>query len=81
MPNLFRIGAFRVFFYSAEGDPREPVHVHARSGRREVKLWVDPTVRLASNNGVTKAELKRIEQVVNDRADEIRRAWNDHFAD
>lgn len=33
MPTVFRDGGFRFFFYSNEGDPREPVHVHVeRSG-------------------------------------------------
>jgi hypothetical protein len=27
MPVILRIGSFRFFFYSNEGDPREPVHV------------------------------------------------------
>ncbi|HMK89067.1 MAG TPA: DUF4160 domain-containing protein [Methylocystis sp.] len=28
MPVVFRQGACSFFFYSNEGDPREPMHVH-----------------------------------------------------
>ena len=28
MPIVFRSDGFKFFFYSNEGDPREPLHVH-----------------------------------------------------
>ena len=34
MPVVFRYKGFRFFFYSNEGNPREPVHVHVMGGRR-----------------------------------------------
>ena len=38
MPTVFRIDGFRFFFYSNEGNPREPVHVHVRKAGAEAKL-------------------------------------------
>ena len=38
MPVVFRYKGFRFFFYSNEGIPREPVHVHVRAGGSEAKL-------------------------------------------
>ena len=35
MPTVFRHDAFRFFFYSNEGDPREPIHVHVMQGAGE----------------------------------------------
>ena len=32
MPTLLRIGPYRIFFYSNEGNPLEPPHVHASAG-------------------------------------------------
>lgn len=29
MPQVFRIGSYWVYFWTNEGDPLEPVHVHA----------------------------------------------------
>ena len=37
---MFRYKGFRFFFYSNEGDPREPVHVHARGDGGEAKFWL-----------------------------------------
>jgi hypothetical protein len=31
----FRFGGFRFFFYSNEGDPWEPVHIHVERGDME----------------------------------------------
>ena len=39
MPVVFRHDGFRFFFFSNEGDPREPVHVHVRKSDGEAKLW------------------------------------------
>jgi hypothetical protein len=37
MPAVFRDTGFRFFFYSNEGKPREPLHVHIRAGGHEAK--------------------------------------------
>ena len=34
MPIVFRYHGYKFFFYSNEGDPREPVHIHVRQGAR-----------------------------------------------
>ncbi|CTQ33135.1 DUF4160 domain-containing protein [Jannaschia rubra] len=38
MPTLMRNGPLRVFFYSNEGDPRGPPHVHVIAGGDEAKF-------------------------------------------
>ena len=48
MPTLLREGPYRFFFYSDEGDPREPPHVHVTAGERLAKFWLEP-VALASS--------------------------------
>jgi len=57
MPTIFRHGGYRFFFFSNEGDPREPPHVHVRRGEREAKFWVRPEVvvdeSFGFNAGVT----------------------------
>jgi Domain of unknown function (DUF4160) len=35
MPIVFRARGFRFFFYSNEGSPREPLHIHIEAGDRE----------------------------------------------
>ena len=51
MPVIFRYKGFRFFFYSNEGNPREPVHVHVRSSEGEAKFWMHPVVHLEGSNG------------------------------
>lgn len=33
MPQLIKIGPYIVYFWSNEGYPQEPVHVHVREGK------------------------------------------------
>ncbi len=38
MPVVFRAAGIRFHFFSNEGDPREPVHIHARRADAEAKI-------------------------------------------
>ena len=40
MPVVFRYKGYRFFFFSNEGDPLEPMHIHVRRGEATAKLWV-----------------------------------------
>ena len=40
MPVVFRYKGFRFFFYSNQGQPREPAHVHVRGDGGEAKFWL-----------------------------------------
>ena len=35
MPQIFSIGGYVVYFWSDEGEPKEPVHVHVAQGRAQ----------------------------------------------
>jgi hypothetical protein len=80
MPTFFRYAGFRFFFYSNEGDPREPVHVHVAKEGGEAKFWVTPDVALAGSTGFDARTLRRLSAVVAERKDEIRAAWHEHFS-
>ena len=79
MPVVFRQDGYRFLFYSDEGNPREPVHVHVRRGRDNAKFWLWPEVNLVYNRGFTRSEQRRLTLIVEERRDEIERAWNDFF--
>lgn len=79
MPVVFRDGGFRFFFYSNEGDPREPVHIHVMRDGVEAKFWLYPDTSLAYNRGFNARLLADLLNAVEARRDEIERAWNDHF--
>jgi Domain of unknown function (DUF4160) len=56
------------------------VHVHVQSADGEAKFWLEPAIELARNYGLSTTDLRQVEQSVNEHAQEIRDAWNDHFA-
>lgn len=80
MPVVFRYKSYRFFFYSNEGQPREPVHVHIRSSQGDAKFWLKPATHLASSDGYDAHVLRELTRVVTDNADLIERTWNEHFA-
>lgn len=79
MPVIFRYKGFRFFFYSNEGNPREPMHVHVRSGKDEAKFWLRPVVLLESSNGFDARTLRELAEAVEQNAALIERTWNEHF--
>lgn len=79
MPVVLRYRGYCFFFYSYEGSPREPVHVHVRKGDSEAKFWLRPFVTLSYNYGISAAELVGIVKVVASEREAIERAWHAFF--
>lgn len=79
MPVVLRHKGFKYFFFSNEGNPREPLHIHVRKGERIAKIWIDPSISVAESFKVTSKELKEILAVVQNQQDLIRRSWDEHF--
>ena len=79
MPVVFRYKSFRFFFYSNEGSPREPLHVHVRGQGSEAKFWIRPLVRVAQSDGMDARTLRELAEVVEQNIDLIEREWNEHF--
>lgn len=76
---MFRYRGYRFFFYSNEGSPREPVHVHAIGGGGEAKFWLHPGVRVAVSDGLDARTLRELTRVVEQNAELIERTWHEHF--
>lgn len=79
MPVVFRHKGYRFFFYSNEGDPREPLHIHVRKGEAVAKFWLVPRVSLAESYAMSSAELRELMGVIEKNQDVIERYWNEHF--
>ena len=79
MPLVFRYKGFRFFFYSNEGNPPEPLHIHVRLGSASAKFWLQPELRLADSYGFDAPTLNELAKVVEENADLIERAWHEHF--
>jgi hypothetical protein len=80
MPVIFRHRGFKFFFYSNEGTPREPVHVHVEKDDLEAKFWLFPDVRVAYNDGYDARTLRELLGIVVANKDWIERAWNEFFS-
>lgn len=79
MPVLFRHKGFRFLFYSNEGDPREPPHIHVMKDGIDAKFWLWPDVVVAYNDGFDARTVTQLVRIVETRRTEIESAWNDFF--
>ena len=79
MPTVFRERGFRFFFYSNEGSPREPAHIHVEKDNNEAKFWLTPAVQVAYNDGYDARTLLELLVIVTVNRDLIERAWNEFF--
>jgi hypothetical protein len=76
MPTVLRLGPYRLFFYA--GDRDEPPHVHIERDKNIAKFWLHP-VRLQNSGGFSRAELNRIQKLVDDNREDLLRSWNEYF--
>ena len=79
MPVVFRHRGFRFFFYSNEGSPREPMHVHVDKGNCEAKFWIEPAVSVAYNDGFDARTLRQLLDIIVANGNRIERTWHDYF--
>tara|TARA_B100001989_G_C24482675_1_gene435306 strand:+ start:561 stop:806 length:246 start_codon:yes stop_codon:yes gene_type:complete len=78
-PTVFREGAYRLFFFSNEGNPLEPIHVHIRRDNSLAKFWLEPKIIIAENYGFNSKELKIIERIIKSNEQKIRSKWHQYF--
>lgn len=76
MPTILRVGPYRFYFFSNEG--QEPPHIHVKSGGAQAKFWLNPA-ELAANHRFRAHELNRIEQIVEEHQLEFWEAWHEHL--
>lgn len=80
MPVILRLNGFRFFFYSNEGNPLEPPHIHVFKAGSEAKFWLVPEVQLASNDGFDAKQLRIITQMIIEHCSLLEASWHDYFS-
>ncbi|RYM69244.1 DUF4160 domain-containing protein [Serratia liquefaciens] len=80
MPVIFRHKGYKFFFYSNEGEPLEPAHIHVRDAVAEAKFWLIPEVRVASNDEFNARVLKELTEVVGVHKGLFLEAWDEYFS-
>jgi len=72
MPTVLRADGYRFFFYSDEGNPREPPHIHAVSGEKS-------RVGLANGKRRSAPEITALPRLVTRHRHAFLEAWHAHF--
>jgi len=75
-PTVFREKGYRFYFLSNE---ETRMHVTCEDG--EAKFWLEPLVSLAVYHGLNTKKLREIQKIVEERRDEISKAWQKHFSE
>lgn len=75
MPTIFTLYGLRFFFYA---DDHEPIHVHVAKGDDHAKIEVSPRIRIVYNKGLKAGDLKRAEQLAEERRAEIIEVWHQY---
>ncbi|MCD7755506.1 MAG: DUF4160 domain-containing protein [Firmicutes bacterium] len=86
MPQIFKIGAYTVFFWANESDPLEPIHVHVAqtASPNATKIWITSTGKcyLCHNRSqIPERTLRDIMRVIEARSGEIQTRWLDFFGE
>ncbi len=80
MPVVLRWKGYRFFFFSNEGEPREPIHIHVRGNGARAKFWIKP-VALAENIGFSAQELNELIRAIEENGSQMVRVWDEYFGD
>lgn len=81
MPVVFRQAGYRFHFFSDEGDPLEPVHIHVVKDDADAKFWLYPDVDVAYNRGFNARTINQLCKLIEDRRSEIEETWRVHFCE
>ena len=54
--------------------------IHIERDEDEAKFWLDP-IRIQSNRGFSRAEINRIQKLVEEHQEQLLAGWNDFFND
>jgi hypothetical protein len=76
MPTVLRIGSYRFFFFSNEGN--EPPHIHVQKEKALAKFWLLP-VEFASSTGFNSNILRQLHKLVLKNQKTFLEAWNEYF--
>ena len=80
MPKIFEWEGFKFFFFSNEGNPPEPCHIHVRKGDKIAKFWILQGVIIDFSWGMSSKELKELEDKIIENRKLIEEKWNEFFS-
>ena len=87
VPSLFHISGYSIYFWTNEGRPIEPIHVHVAKGRptpNATKIWIskDGKCVLCNNNSnVSDSDLSKIMKSVETNIEFVEAEWQAIFGE
>ncbi len=87
MPQLFKVGSYYIYFWSREGEPLEPVHIHISQGAPQeyaTKVWLTKNGKtlLANNNSkISDHVLNSLLRIIETRYFDILSKWKERFGE
>lgn len=87
MPQVFKIGSYWVYFWTNEGKPLEPVHVHVSQGNptaNSTKIWITSrgkTYLCNNNSKIPEHTLRNIMRIIEARSEEVIAKWKSYFGE
>lgn len=84
MPKVMEILGYIIYFWSNEGQPAEPLHVHIAKApnKNGTKIWIKSngnTIVEHNKSMVPPKELKKLIKTISDYHEEIEDKWKDFF--
>ncbi len=85
MPQVFKVGAYWVYFWANENEPLEPIHVHIAEGAptaNGTKVWITKAGRclLCSNaSHIPEKVLRNLMRIIEARSGEVIAKWTEFF--
>lgn len=87
MPQVFKLGGYMVYFWTNEGCPIEPLHVHFTQGtpsREDTKVWITRSggCLLCHNKGrIPSRVLIQLMRIVEARSMAVEMKWRQTFGE
>lgn len=87
MPQVFRIGRYIIYFWTDEGKPREPVHIHIAERHpvsNATKIWITKKsgcIVANNNSNIPDHALNVLLRVIEGRSFEIISKWKELFGE
>ena len=87
MPQVFKVGAYIIYFWANEGFPLEPVHVHIAEGiptESATKIWITKSGKclLCHNRSrIQQKVLKNIVEIIEARNSDVIAKWQAFFGE
>ena len=87
MPQVFKIGSYWVYFWTNEGKPMEPIHVHIAEGApsaNATKIWITQSGKclLCHNNSkIPQNTLRKLMSVIESQSELVILKWQEYFGE